>query len=721
MSEEVVTSLVIDADTSGADRYSQAMDGAAQASTNVLKSIATAGLGIGAALGSLRVFIDQIGGINKQFLEVGEGARNASMSIREFQETLYAAKTRGLSDKDFVSGLDKIGADIIAASRGITDFGKLFEANGVSIRNANGELKTTKEALGDIANLMKNAGNPQVEQAIAKIVGLSKDWIPFLRDGTDEIERTKAAAANLGIIVDNDVIAKATDFDRQWKAAVAAWDLQFKASLAEVLPLLIQAAGYAKTILDAAGKAASFVQSSVVPIEDQSVENIEKQIKAVEALRGKMTDLKEAQDALTWATTQAVNEFSLLERARLANQNLKNEIQLRNQKSMLLGDDQADMQAADDMLEKLKLLVFWKKQLVDLPSVDGINPAAFGDRQTKLPVDDTKSNAFDRSIEQVTKHTARMQADTAAVGLGVGTQAEFRAQAQLTAAALASGAKDTEELRDKISGLAKTAGEAATALEKAKFASQIEFDRGTAFLSPTDLRIAQQLKGIYGNDIPTALASTEAAALRANEVLRQLNDVGRDTVKGFVSDFSNSIRNGASAWDAFQSAGLNALNKIADKLTSMAIDNLWGSAFGGSGSGGILGLLGLGGGSGASSGFAMSSGLGAGTGGLSFPMFAEGTNFAPGGPAIVGEKGIEIVNLPRGSSVTPNNQLSKLLGANDNAPISIVYAPTIHAPNSDPKAIAQLASVVAKDKRDFERNVTGVMAKYRSNTPGSNR
>lgn len=39
------------------------------------------------------------------------------------------------------------------------------------------------------------------------------------------------------------------------------------------------------------------------------------------------------------------------------------------------------------------------------------------------------------------------------------------------------------------------------------------------------------------------------------------------------------------------------------------------------------------------------------------PGFANGTNFAPGGMAIVGERGPELVNLPRGSQVIPNHEL----------------------------------------------------------------
>ena len=41
--------------------------------------------------------------------------------------------------------------------------------------------------------------------------------------------------------------------------------------------------------------------------------------------------------------------------------------------------------------------------------------------------------------------------------------------------------------------------------------------------------------------------------------------------------------------------------------------------------------------------------------------FADGTEFSPGGVALVGERGPEIVNLPRGSQVVPNHRMQ---GAN---------------------------------------------------------
>ena len=44
------------------------------------------------------------------------------------------------------------------------------------------------------------------------------------------------------------------------------------------------------------------------------------------------------------------------------------------------------------------------------------------------------------------------------------------------------------------------------------------------------------------------------------------------------------------------------------------------------------------------------------------PGFALGTNFAPGGLAIVGERGPELVDLPRGSQVVPNHRMPEAGG-----------------------------------------------------------
>jgi hypothetical protein len=61
-------------------------------------------------------------------------------------------------------------------------------------------------------------------------------------------------------------------------------------------------------------------------------------------------------------------------------------------------------------------------------------------------------------------------------------------------------------------------------------------------------------------------------------------------------------------------------------------------------------------------------GLGAAIG---IPGFATGTNFAPGGLAVVGEQGPELVNLPRGSKVFNANKTAQMMQGGGGVSISI--------------------------------------------------
>ena len=59
--------------------------------------------------------------------------------------------------------------------------------------------------------------------------------------------------------------------------------------------------------------------------------------------------------------------------------------------------------------------------------------------------------------------------------------------------------------------------------------------------------------------------------------------------------------------------------------------------------------------------------------------YASGTNYAPGGLALVGERGPEIVDLPRGAKVYPNGVLPAGMGGGSAVNESNVYNITIDA------------------------------------------
>jgi len=115
---------------------------------------------------------------------------------------------------------------------------------------------------------------------------------------------------------------------------------------------------------------------------------------------------------------------------------------------------------------------------------------------------------------------------------------------------------------------------------------------------------------------------------KAAEHAQNMREAHGNLRSSFV-EFGRSLREGASAWEAFRQAGENALGRIADKLMEMAADQLWRAAFPtGGGGAGLLGLFGLGGNNnlaGASSTYMM--------GGYTVPVFHKG--------GIVGQSGGE--------------------------------------------------------------------------------
>ncbi|MBN8976151.1 MAG: hypothetical protein J0I08_06710 [Rhizobiales bacterium] len=213
---------------------------------------------------------------------------------------------------------------------------------------------------------------------------------------------------------------------------------------------------------------------------------------------------------------------------------------------------------------------------------------------------------FDTSADAIAKRISALQAEAAAIDLGTEARDKAKIAAQLeTVAKQANAAAGkgnnvvTEEQRKIIDEVSAAYGRATLAMEKAKVTSQIKFAKDTAFLPQEDVAIAAQLKGIYP-DVASALSSVEAAGIRAANGMREIANVGQQVNQSFWVEYGQNLRNGMNQWDAFKNAGLNALGKIADKLTSMAADQLWKAAFGGigGGSGGfnLFSLFGGGGG-----------------------------------------------------------------------------------------------------------------------------
>lgn len=235
-------------------------------------------------------------------------------------------------------------------------------------------------------------------------------------------------------------------------------------------------------------------------------------------------------------------------------------------------------------------------------------------------------------------------------------------------------------------------GEIAERVAAARMSEELMFERQQMLRSPTEQRVYGELRNL-GIDPSSAAGEKIAQQIRFNEQLQ----LSVDLAKEFGSSFVTDLMNGKSATEALG----NAVSQLAQKLLNMAMDQAINSLFGG--------LL---------------SGLGGG-GLKSFPsaplpMYADGTNYAQGGMAIVGERGPELVNLPRGSQVVPNHKLraanmNSASGASSSGASGqgVMFSPTyqIDARGADAAAVARIQAGLDKTNQNMKATIVDTVRK----------
>ena len=168
-----------------------------------------------------------------------------------------------------------------------------------------------------------------------------------------------------------------------------------------------------------------------------------------------------------------------------------------------------------------------------------------------------------------------------------------------------------------------------------------------------------------------------------NDEYGQLGDVAQ-TVKDGARETFGSIVTGASS-------AREAVAQLAQRLASMfadrAFDGIWGAISGavsGSGGGGIASFF---------------SGLFSGS-------FADGTDWAPRGLALVGERGPELVRMRGGEQVIPADRTRALLAGGNGGPTRIVIdtSPEFHARIERQQAQVAVATT-RQGLAEYSRNV----------------
>ncbi|WP_316197082.1 hypothetical protein [Bradyrhizobium sp. SZCCHNS3053] len=570
--------------------------------------------------------------VNSELANIGKEADYVGQTTERFQQIKFGATQGGVSSSDASADLKHV-ADLLAdAKTNENSLTKILDANNIKYRDRNGAIMDMNGFLKAAGELIGRFDSIPEKTKAAQMLGLSAGWVDALKGGPAAFEAIAASANAAGVVIDGQTIAKARNFDEAWKKSADQLGLQFKAVTADVASWLDDLVDRAAKLMDGINRA-----SNIQPGSGQ----------------GTFDAVADSLDILRKDAAGLPQDFEQLNRVIEHYKSLSAE---KQDPALLAGlEEMRDKaQQVANALRGVDLLKSAAAFPEGVPTPQA-RPAAANEKTGTgiLPARKTESNdgrdQFEVTVDQITKRTATLKADTAAVFQNNAAQAQFRAEFSELTAIMRDNGEVTQEQIDKYEAL-----RASMSAEQALTAAGITLtkEHRDAFLSSSQ-----------------AIATATAAYDQAADKLRNINSASSQIGSALASSFSDAVLEGKKLDDV--------LSSLLKTLAKQGINSLASSFFNAGSSGGLSPFASI-----------LKSII---------PGFAEGTDSAPGGLAMVGERGPELVNLPRGAQVYPNAVTKQMTSG---AQISNVFHV---AGDVSPGTINRLQSMVISAHRKVDR------------------
>jgi len=180
-----------------------------------------AGLGVSLSVAGfatmIKSAIDAADELNKLSQKIG-------ISVEALSTLRFAAQLSDVSLETLQKGIKGLSQNIAEANTGVGDGAQVFEALGISVKNADGSMKTTEAVLLQVADVFANLEDGAVKTALAvKLFGKSgMDMIPFLNQGAAGINQLTAEAERLGLKLTTETARSAEAFNDNLTALKAS-------------------------------------------------------------------------------------------------------------------------------------------------------------------------------------------------------------------------------------------------------------------------------------------------------------------------------------------------------------------------------------------------------------------------------------------------------------------------------------------------------------------
>lgn len=142
-------------------------------------------------------------------------AKSVGTTVEQLSALRYAADLAGVSQEELGVAMKQLASRAVDAVNGVKASESAFRALGIQVRDSNGDIRSTDELIGDVAEAFSKAPDSITKTAVATdLFGKSgSKLIPLLNEGRAGIERLKEEAARYGLVIDTQAAAAAERFN----------------------------------------------------------------------------------------------------------------------------------------------------------------------------------------------------------------------------------------------------------------------------------------------------------------------------------------------------------------------------------------------------------------------------------------------------------------------------------------------------------------------------
>lgn len=189
---------------------------------------------------------------------LSEVAQQLGVTTNELQEYRYAASQVGIEQETMDKALAKLTRTIGQAATGGKAQAAVFDALGISVRDANGEVRTAGEIIPELADALEKvpdaARRAAVETQLFGRAGQQLDTL--LSGGSGAINALRDAAHELGIVLSAEQIQKADETADKLSAMKQVLEARIAGVVADNADSILALADALSQLVVAAGNAA---------------------------------------------------------------------------------------------------------------------------------------------------------------------------------------------------------------------------------------------------------------------------------------------------------------------------------------------------------------------------------------------------------------------------------------------------------------------------------